>query len=132
MTPFTEDDVEMCAALIADRLGTESEIGHVSGARKALEWLAATGRLLPESAKTSEGNGMADLTTVEEYAIWLAETGVADSAQDDMNEGGDPITERGDEVSEEDWIAATDLAQDIAVWIRDNPETMLRLVREAT
>lgn len=69
------------------------------------------------------------LTVVEEYAIWLAHTGVDDAATDDMNEGGDPITSRGGEVSDTDWQAASDLAHEIAEWIRGNPGTLLRLVR---
>lgn len=72
------------------------------------------------------------LTVAEEYAIWLAETGVTDSAQDDLNEGCDPISERGGEVSDEDWRAGMALAHRIADWIRDNPECLLAQVRADT
>ena len=72
---------------------------------------------------------MTNLTVVEEYAIWLAHTGVSESAGSDLNEGGDPVSERGGEVSDADWRAAMDLAHDIADWIRDNPETLLAQVR---
>lgn len=71
------------------------------------------------------------MTVVEEYAIWLAHTGVDESAQDDLNEGCDPVSERGGEVSEEDWRAAMKLAHDIAGWIRASPETVLAQVRAA-
>lgn len=71
------------------------------------------------------------MTVAEEYAIWLAETGITDSAEDDLNEGGDPISERGGEVSDEDWRAGAALAHQIAEWVRDNPATVLALVRAA-
>ncbi len=74
---------------------------------------------------------MSDLSTVEEYAIWLAETGIDESASSDMNEGCDPVSERGEEVSDEDWGAAMALAHRIAEWIRTNPGTVLRLTRES-
>ncbi len=45
-----------------------------------------------------------------------------------MNEGADPVSERGEEVSEEDWRAAMALAHRIADWIRTNPGTVLTLV----
>lgn len=72
---------------------------------------------------------MINPSVVDEYAIWLAHIGVGDAAQEDLNEGGDPISERGEEVSDEDWRAAMDLARDISSWIRANPEQLLELVR---
>lgn len=69
------------------------------------------------------------LTVAEEYAIWLVETGVTDSAQDDLNEGCDPISERGGEVSDADWRAGMALARRIADWIRSNPKAVLAQVR---
>jgi hypothetical protein len=72
---------------------------------------------------------MSEMSIVEEYAVWLAETGVDESASNDMNEGADPITERGEEVSDEDWGAAMALAHKIAEWIRTNPGTVLELTR---
>lgn len=73
---------------------------------------------------------MSNLSIVEEYAVWLAETGVDESAGNDMNEGADPVSERGEEVSDEDWGAAMALAHQIAEWIRTNPGTVLQLTRE--
>ena len=72
------------------------------------------------------------MTKVEEYAIWLVEDGIDESAHNDLNEGCDPISERGEEVSEDDWRAAMKLAHDVAQWVRDNPETLLALVRSET
>jgi hypothetical protein len=69
------------------------------------------------------------LPTVEAYAIWLAATGIDESANNDLNEGGDPITERGGKISEQDWYEGVDLARDIAQWVRDNPHDLLALVR---
>lgn len=72
---------------------------------------------------------MSNPSVVDEYAIWLAHTGVTESVSSDMNEGCDPISKRGGEVSDEDWLAAMALAGRVAAWIQDNPEQLLALVR---
>lgn len=70
------------------------------------------------------------MNAVEEYAIWLAHTGVNESARNDPNEQVIPITnERGEPMTVEDWRAAMTLAHQIAAWIRGNPGTLLGLVR---
>lgn len=79
---------------------------------------------------TASDNLTAGLTVAEEYAIWLAETGVTKSAQRDLNEGFDPISERGGEVSDADWRAGMALAHKIADWIRNNPKAVLAQVRK--
>lgn len=84
----------------------------------------------PSSPESTEKDLTGDLSVVEEYAIWLAETGVDESANQDLNEGADPVSERGEEVSDEDWRAAMALAHRIAEWIRTNPGTVLQLTRE--
>jgi hypothetical protein len=68
---------------------------------------------------------------IDEYAVWLATTGIDESASSDLNEGCDPVSERGEEVSDEEWGAAMALAHQIAAWLRDNPGTVLELVRAA-
>jgi hypothetical protein len=88
-------------------------------------------RLQGEGGVGVSGDLTAGLTVAEEYAIWLAHTGVTESAQDDLNEGCDPISERGGEVSDEDWRAGMALAHKIADWVRKNPEAVLAQVRAA-
>lgn len=68
---------------------------------------------------------MSTLTRVEEYAVWLAEVGIGDSAQEDMNEGMDPLSGRDEPLDDGEWRGATDLAREMASVVRDNPEAFL-------
>lgn len=69
------------------------------------------------------------MNRIEEFAVWLVATGAEDSATDDLNEGGDPLSERGDHLDGNDHQQACDLAQDIAGAITSNPEAFIAWYR---
>lgn len=68
------------------------------------------------------------MNRIEEYAVWLAETGIDDSAHEDLNEGGDPLSADGEELDDDEWREAKDLAREMAGAVRDNPEAFLAWV----
>lgn len=65
----------------------------------------------------------------EEFAVWLVASGAEDSATDDLNEGADPLSERGEGLDDEEHGQACDLAGRIARTIAVNPEQFLAWYR---
>lgn len=68
------------------------------------------------------------MTNIEEFALWLVESGINDSADTVLHEGADPASERGEELSDEEWRAGRNLAYDMASAVRDNPDAFLAWV----
>lgn len=61
------------------------------------------------------------LTSIEQYAISMILDGAEAIIDDDLDEDG--------KLSDEDHSTATDLAYEIVGWIRENPHTLLRLIK---
>lgn len=58
------------------------------------------------------------MNEIEKYAVELVHEGAAHCAQDDLNEGDEPLDEN-------DWRIACDLGREMARAIKDNPESFL-------
>jgi hypothetical protein len=64
----------------------------------------------------------------EEYAMWLVVEGIKESAHEDLNEGGDPLSEREEPLEEGEWRQACELASAMSDVIDDNSVSFLAWV----
>jgi hypothetical protein len=75
------------------------------------------------------------MTKIEDYALNLVANGAESHTEDDIDEDGefgvDDINGEPTAESEADHKAAVDLAMAIIRAIRDNPQTLLGMVRDA-
>lgn len=123
---------------VTDQIGGAVARGDAAAANHIVDRVAADGHpgfaqilntALTNTSLADSDTDATGLTVVEEYAVWLAESGIDHAATDDLNEGCDPVSERGGTVSDTDWRAAMDLAHEIAEWVRTNPQLLLAAVR---
>lgn len=137
--PVDHDRAHAYTTGVADQLGAAVAAGDPTAANAIVDQVAADGHgqfaadLNVALTKTSlADDGTDQLGTVETYAIWLVETGIDESVSADLNEGGDPISKAGGDVSDDEWRDARSLARRFAAWVRANPSTVIAFAQDLT
>lgn len=115
------------------QLGAAVAAGDGAAANAVVDRVAADGHTafanVLNTALTHTSLTDDELTTAERYAIWLVRSGTHDAVYEDLNEGGDSITEGGGTVTDDDAVAGRDLALQIMGWVNNNQAALLALVR---